>query len=195
MALGHGRHGELLGLVAPILLAPALAPQLAARIGERGTSVMDRVLAALTQPANLRGMAVAGAVLLAISAVAFRGDLAREADDSTPAAALAAVKAQHLEGPVFNDYAFGGYLIYSGIAPFVDGRVELYGDAFLNRYFNAVFLLSGELPQLLGEYRVTWTLLSAQSQAAVLLDHLPGWRRLYADDIAVVHVRDDQPAR
>jgi hypothetical protein len=23
----------------------------------------------------------------------------------------------------------------------------------------------------------------------VLLDHLPGWRRLYADDIAVVHVR------
>jgi hypothetical protein len=24
-----------------------------------------------------------------------------------------------------------------------------------------------------------------------LLDHLPGWKRLYADDIAVIHVRDD----
>jgi hypothetical protein len=28
-----------------------------------------------------------------------------------------------------------------------------------------------------------------------LLDHLPGWRRLYADDIAVVHVRDQQVMR
>jgi hypothetical protein len=26
----------------------------------------------------------------------------------------------------------------------------------------------------------------------VLLDHLPGWRRFYTDDIAVVHVHEDQ---
>jgi hypothetical protein len=29
----------------------------------------------------------------------------------------------------------------------------------------------------------------------VLLDHLPVWRRLYADDIAVVHVREDPVGR
>jgi hypothetical protein len=29
----------------------------------------------------------------------------------------------------------------------------------------------------------------------MLLDHLPGWRRLYADDIAVVHVREDRVGR
>jgi len=29
----------------------------------------------------------------------------------------------------------------------------------------------------------------------MLLDRLPSWRRLYADDIAVVYVRDDPSAR
>jgi len=37
--------------------------------------------------------------------------------------------------------------------------------------------------------RVGWTLVSAGEPAVILLDLMPGWRRLYADDIAVVHVR------
>ena len=35
MALRHGRYAELLGLVGPLLLAPALGPQLARRSGEQ----------------------------------------------------------------------------------------------------------------------------------------------------------------
>ena len=35
----------------------------------------------------------------------------------------------------------------------------------------------------------------ADLPAVVLLDHLSGWRRLYADDIAVVHVREEQVRR
>ena len=95
-----------------------------------------------------------------------------------------------VEGPVFNDYAFGGYLIFAGIKPFIDGRY-FYGDAFIKRYFDAAFVLSDELPRLLAEYHIAWTLLGAKTPAVVLLDHLPGWRRLYADDIAAVHVRTD----
>ena len=52
-----------------------------------------------------------------------------------------------------------------------------------------VSVASDELPRLLAEYHITWTLLGAKTPAVVLLDHLPGWRRLYADDIAVVHAR------
>ncbi len=95
---------------------------------------------------------------------------------------------------MFNDYGFGGYLIFAGVKPFIDGRY-FYGDAFIKRTFEATFVLSSELPQMLEEYRIAWTLLDAHSPAVVLLDHLPGWRRLYADDIAVVHVREDPPAR
>jgi hypothetical protein len=46
------------------------------------------------------------------------------------------------------------------------------------------------LPALLGEYGITWTLLEPNSSAVRQLDYLPGWRRLYADDVAVVHVHD-----
>jgi hypothetical protein len=95
---------------------------------------------------------------------------------------------------LFNDYAFGAYLIFAGVKPFVDG-CYFYGDAFIKHTFKATFALSSELPQMLEEYRIARTLLDAHSPAVVLLDHLPGWRRLYADDIAVVHVREDSPAR
>jgi len=90
----------------------------------------------------------------------------------------------HIEGPVFNDYAFGGYLIFAGIKPFIDGRY-FYGDAFIKRYAEAVSVASDELPRLLAEYHIAWTLLGAKTPAVVLLDHLPGWRRLYADEVAV----------
>src|SRR5439155_12064067 len=162
----------------------------AARSG-RQVSVLDRGMATLAGPAGPRGFALAGAVLLAASVIGLRGGIARGADAITPAAALAAVAEHHIEGPVFNDYAFGGYLIFAGIKPFIDGRY-FYGDAFIKRYFDAAFVLSDELPRLLAEYHIAWTLLGAKSPAVVLLDHLPGWRRLYADDVAVVHIREDQ---
>ncbi|MGA7867214.1 MAG: hypothetical protein WCA23_25040, partial [Stellaceae bacterium] len=112
-------------------------------------------------------------------------------DVATPAAALAAVNAAHVTGPVLNDYGFGGYLIFSGIPPFIDGRAELYGDEFIQRYIEAMLLESDELPNLLDQNRIAWTLIAPERPAVPLLDHLPGWRRLYADDVAVVHVRTD----
>ncbi len=193
MALRHGRYAELLGLVGPLLLAPALGPQLAKRPG-RQVSFLDRGMAALAKPARPLGFALAGAIVLGLSAVALRGGIARGGDPITPTAALAAVAEHHIQGPVFNDYAFGGYLIFAGIKPFIDGRY-FYGDAFIKRYAEAVSVASPELPRLLDEYHIAWTLLGAKSPAVVLLDHLPGWRRLYADDIAVVHVREDPAAR
>ena len=33
--------------------------------------------------------------------------------------------------PVLNNYDFGGYLIFFGVKVFVDGRTDMYGDAFL----------------------------------------------------------------
>jgi hypothetical protein len=191
MSLQHARFGETLGFCAPLLVAAGLAPQLA------GGSVgrLDRMMAALARPARAGGVVLAGALLLAISFVLYRGGVVRQASDFTPAAALEAVRAGHVQGPVFNDYNFGGYLIFAGIEPFIDGRAELYGDAFIKRYAEAILPTGDKLPQLLAEYGVTWTLITPGSAAAAVIDNLPGWRRLYADDIAVVYVRDDRPGR
>ncbi len=42
---------------------------------------------------------------------------------------------------------------------------------------------------MLAEYRIAWTIFPPDSQAVAALDRMPGWRRLYADAIAVVHVK------
>ena len=38
---------------------------------------------------------------------------------------------------------------------------------------------------------VSWTILSPDKPLVALLDRTPGWRRLYADNTAVVHVREE----
>jgi hypothetical protein len=45
---------------------------------------------------------------------------------------------QHPGAAVFNDMAYGGFLIYytPRLRPFIDDRCELYGDAFLADYFH-----------------------------------------------------------
>jgi hypothetical protein len=192
LALQHARHEELLGFVAPLLLVPP-PPREGSPRG-RAALYFDRTMAELLKPARAGGIVLAGGLLLAASAGALRQGVTRGPDAVTPAAALTAVEALHVTGPIFNDYAFGGYLIFAGLEPFIDGRY-FYGDAFIARYVGAVFAVDDRLPATLAEFGIAWTLLSPKTPAVAVLDHLPGWRRVYADDVAVVHVRDDQPAR
>lgn len=97
-------------------------------------------------------------------------------------------------GPILNEYSFGGYLDFVGIAPFIDGRSELYGEAYLLRYDRAVNLQNlPDFEKLLDEYRISATLLAPSTPAVALLDRSSGWQRLYADSVAVVHTRRTEP--
>jgi hypothetical protein len=129
-------------------------------------------------------------VITALSA--FRSDVAPPAK-ITPASAVHALgSAKH--GAILNDYNFGGYLDFVGIAPFIDGRSELYGEAYLLRYDRAVNLQNlPDFEKLLDEYRISATLLAPSTPAVALLDRSPGWQRLYADSVAVVHTRRTEP--
>jgi hypothetical protein len=91
---------------------------------------------------------------------------------------------------VLNDYAFGGYLIFAGIPTFIDGRSELYGGPFIERYNRGLALVDLDgFFNLLDQYKIEATLLEPNTPAVALLDRLPGWRRVYSDDVAVVHKR------
>jgi len=191
LALQHVRHGELLGLLAPIIVAQPFAAQWAAAEGGTGqASGLDRHFAALARPA---GRGATALVLAALAAAAFAvlcADTLRPSSAATPAAALRAVRAAAPAGPVFNAYEFGGYLIFSGVAPYIDGRADLYGDDFVMGFSRAATLSTPDLlPSLLERHHIGWTLLQPDLPAVALLDQLPGWRRLYADGTAVVHVR------
>lgn len=189
LSLAHQRHAEILGLVAPLLVAEAVSKQLR-RFRPRAASGLDDVFADLSGRPSRAGLACALGLFAGLSAVYLTHPITRAPDGYTPAAALQAAEDAHVTGPVMNDYGFGGYLIFEGIPPFIDGRADLYGDDFLKRYVEATRGVTDDLPKLLDQYRIGWTLFAANTTAVTLMDHLPGWRRLYADDTAVVHVRD-----
>ncbi|MBY0432240.1 MAG: hypothetical protein K2Q10_13660 [Rhodospirillales bacterium] len=188
LALRHVRYGELVGLLAPLFLAGPLAANL--RPGAKAPLSRPALLLRLSRPLPV---VVCLAVMALAMHAAIRSNI-QPAPRHSPVAALAAVQAAGIGGPVLNEYGFGGYLIHAGVPTFIDGRSDLYGDSFLAEYAAATDLTRrGALPALLNRYGIAWTLLPAALPAASLLDHLPGWRRLYADERAVVHVRDDPP--
>ncbi len=182
MALSHERNAELLGLVAPLILAAPIArqfPQLAASEPAGGHRFRLAIVTAVL---------VLAALVPATYGLSTVGNF-RPADRITPSAAVEALK-QANAGPVLNDYDFGGYLVYAGVPTFIDGRTELYGGAFTAAHHRAVTLADvNGLMSILEKYKIGATLLSPATPAVQLLDRTPGWTRLYADDIAVVHVR------
>lgn len=178
LSLAQSRHADLLGMLAPFFLVHPLAGQLGVRATGRGDT---RIAAWLPAAAVVLLIAVTGSVIA-------RNDIHPPAR-ITPVKALKAIDPAKA-GPILNDYDFGAYLDFVGVAPFIDGRTELYGADFVLRYDRALGLqdLPGFL-KLLDQYRFGATLLAPSTPAVALLDRLPEWHRVYADDIAVVHVR------
>ena len=183
LAFAHTRNADLVAMLAPLYLAQPLAR----RFG--GATDAHKSVPAL----GVAGIALAAVV--AATALTGLRPIAPDARNTPEAAIVAGGLAK--AGPVLNDYNFGGYLIYKGIAPFIDGRGEIYGAQFIAQYNRAIAL--ADLPgflALLDRYRIRATLLAPDTPAVALLDRLPGWKRIYADEIAVVHERrGEMPAR
>ena len=175
MALGHARYQLLVGMIVPLLLAEPLGTALSA---ERANGwrrwTMRRTLAG--------GLGLAGGL------VALRLLLPAGPEDggAFPAAALAHMPAALAAQPVFNEYSFGGYLIYAHVRPLIDGRADMYGLPFVHEYM-AMAASPAALDKALQTYGIRWTLLAPSNPAVALLDAMPGWCRLYADKVAVVH--------
>lgn len=178
MALSAGRNTELVGLLLPLFLAAPLAAQFPGM----------RAPASPASRLNPLVLGLLAALVPATAGLAAITDI-RPPASITPTAAVEALR-KATTGPVLNAYDFGGYLIANGIPTFIDGRTELYGADFMRRYGNAVSLadLPG-LEKLLAEYHITGTLLQTGMPAIDWLDRMPGWKKVYADDIATVHVK------
>src|SRR5260370_26458677 len=90
---------------------------------------------------------------------------------------------------VFNDYDFGGYLIANGVAPFIDGRTELYGEKFFVDHNAASGLMEPDnLFRLLEQYKIEATLMRTQSTPTNLLDRGDGREKVYSDQITTIHL-------
>jgi hypothetical protein len=183
LALEHRRGLNVFALVAPLLLARPLATW-APYLGVQ--HVLDPV--ARFADKKLAAIAIACLSLLLITGV-MRWVMARAVQPPSSAAperAIAAAKAAGVTGHMLNSYGFGGYLIFSGIQPLIDGRVDLYGNEFLQRYFSAMRLTDeNDAKALLKQYDVRWALLRPHAPIAFMLK-TDGWVELYRDDNAIV---------
>ena len=180
MALAQGRAVEILALLAP----PVLAAPLAKQIGGAEVSVVGGV-------SPTRGVLFASvAMALVAGTVAYASAHRFEPHaHGAPVAAVTELKKLNVTR-VFNDYDFGGYLIANGVAPFIDGRTELYGEKFFVDHDAASGLHEPDnLFRLLDQYNIEATLMRTQSAATKLLGHVDGWQKVYSDDIATIFVR------
>lgn len=196
LALKHIRSVELLGLLAPLIVAAPLAAQWRQRQqGRQQFELADRWFARLSQPAGQGALALCLGLVLLAPLWSLRGQPLELPESSAPTRAVRAAQQAGLTGNVLNTYGWGGYLIYLGIPPFIDGRSDVYRDNFIQQYVRAHELRTPDaLAKLLEKYSITWTLLEPDSSAASMLDQMPGWRRVYADKTAVVHAKDADQA-
>ncbi len=100
------------------------------------------------------------------------------------------IRQNHLPQPLFNSYAWGGFLTWylPDYPVLIDGRTDLYGDAINLPYFQAT---TAEIPlqSYSGFTQAQTILLEANAPMAHALTALPGFRVAYKDDVAVVLVR------
>ncbi len=193
LAFKHQRHQTQVGLVTPFLLATPLAIGLARARNQASNlapSSVDGVVAALARPMRGVGVLLVGFVVAAVMFLGWRRIPDRPAARITPDRALDAVREAKIDAPVLNDYSFGGFLIFRRVPVLIDGRGDMYPSEFVREVHEATDRGSkASIERLLAQYRIGWTLLPPRGAAVPVLDSLAGWRRLFADSVAVVHIR------
>ena len=160
----------------------------------------------VTRPLSV-GLALVNWLLLALVLVAagvkvylpLRTEFNVEHERRTlPLDAIEWIQEHRPPGPMFNNYNWGGYLIWQlwpDYLVFVDGRTDLYGDELLSQYLKVHFAQPG-FQEVFDEHGVNFVLTEAGGFADnfMALDDT-GWTLAYSDDIAVIYVRklDDNP--
>lgn len=180
-----GRNMPLLAVVAPALLtrhaAHVLSEVFPARPPFEGRLGLNwLLLGVLTLVAALK-------VLTVLPAALNEKELAR----TMPLQAAAYLRTAQPPGPMFNSYNFGGYLMWAAqpaYPVYVDGRTDLYDDAFLREYLNVAFGRPG-YASVLERHHIRLVVVEAESLLGDRLQADPAWQTLYRDEVAAIYGR------
>ena len=146
-----------------------------------------------TRSVTRGGFAILGVATLPLLALRAAIPITPVENASNPRHLIAAVPRELRSQPVFNGYTFGGPLILAGIKPYIDGRSEMYGDAFVTDYSEIIRGDAARFNRAVRRYGIRWTMLPASNGRLIaVLDLSPNWRRIYADRVGVIHVRRDE---
>lgn len=178
-AITHQRHELVAGAVGPFLLLPAL-----------GRSFPSVSQGGAVQGGRSVWLRVCGVLVLALGVLGLR---VRFPLPVSPVGG-AEVALQHVPPalqaqPVFNDDTLGGYLIFRHIPPLLDGRAELFPQAFRLSMFDALLGHDADFNTIAHQYAVCWTFAAPAWPLNAHLAQDPAWERLYTDHFATVYAR------
>jgi hypothetical protein len=189
MALQHVRQQAVLAMLAPLLLAEPFGR--AGKYGRASPRTVPLRPSWLAQPPIAPVSVIVAVGVLSVAGVRLAQPLQRTDNVNVPVSAMAHVPKALLGQPVLNEYAFGGYLIFKGVKPYIDGRADMYGDDFVFEYLRLINGAQPDVDRAFKRWDIRWTILSPHDALVKQLDKRPGWTRVYADAFAVVQARSD----
>ena len=140
--------------------------------------------------ALLNGFLLAGILVFMVGRIRYlvKDQAAAEAR-KFPAGAISFLLSHAPVGPMLNHYNWGGYFIwklYPQYPVYVDGRADLYGDAFMNE-FAATYYLRGDLwKECLHKWGIRTVMLPPDAPLVTALSARADWQIIYSDAQAVV---------
>ncbi len=104
-----------------------------------------------------------------------------------PVAAVSEARAANLQGHIFNEFPWGGYLLYAWPEQkvFIDGQTDLYGADITRQYVDIVDLQPG-WRSLLDKWNVSLLIVQSNSPLANEVVHDGNWGVWYCDATAVI---------
>jgi len=202
-ALTHARHFSIAALFLTPFFLEALGPwterirkRIRRRFPARGTEL------ALSPISGPLAMTLICSLLLFLGWTKnpWWGELADELvpmPESYSQAGIDFIGGKKFSGHLFNDYTWGGYLLYGLNSPpsvFIDGRADMYGKEIFEDYLKITRLEVDPIEKF-AEYGVTWVVYPpGKGLTRFLLLH-PDWNEIYRDEQISVFSseRQDQP--
>jgi hypothetical protein len=119
-----------------------------------------------------------------------RNQLATEADNY-PAAAVDFILKERPAQPIYNEYEWGGYLIWRLYPEYrvnMDGRADVYGDALIEEFL-AVHDGETKWRESLEKRNICTVLVKPDVPLASLLRQDKAWQKVFEDERSVIFVR------
>jgi hypothetical protein len=193
LSLDSVRNINLLSVLAAPMAAEWVAGALAMR---RGAERMARAPEKRRSTMNWICVGVLGVALLVATTLGVTSQGQANAQKKNfPVGALRYIQTHGLPARGLDSYNWGGYLIWSWYgqrAVFVDGRPDMYGDAFMNTYILA-YEGGGSWSHLLDANALCYVLVEPNSGIARAMTGVRGWQVRYRDAVSVLYLRTRNP--
>ena len=142
--------------------------------------------------ASTKGLVWPVLSVIGVWALALNGKIEFKFDgNKKPVAAVEFLKKEKIPGKMFNDDEFGDYLIYAawpGYKVFLDGRLDMYGEAWGSQYLNIVTMRPG-WEEVVEKNNFSWVFIGAEVPLSSVLLEKKNWRLIYADTVAYIFVK------